>query len=108
MPPTYLESEASATLIGRSEIQRREKYMQMLGKEHPLMSLIEQCLHHNQSKRPDSFWLTQQFKDDISYSKRILDVAKEVCIHCSYISLFDPIIIDPDLIFMAIKWKGWE
>ena len=37
-----------------TEIQRREKYLKRLGKDHPLMGLIQKCLNNLPSERPDA------------------------------------------------------
>ena len=56
LPPTYLDAE-SGVLIARTELQRRSEYMgriniQLRG-DHPLIRLIQQCLHNGPHKRPN-------------------------------------------------------
>ena len=61
LPPTYLD-EISGLLVARTELQRRSGYMagvnqqlracgQLRG-DHPLIRLIQQCLHNGPHKRP--------------------------------------------------------
>ena len=61
LPPTYLD-ERSGLLVARTELQRRSGYMagvnqqlracgQLRG-DHPLIRLIQQCLHNGPHKRP--------------------------------------------------------
>ena len=61
LPPTYLD-EISGLLVARTELQRRSGYMagvnqqlracgQLRG-DHPLIKLIQQCLHNGPHKRP--------------------------------------------------------
>ena len=56
-------NEETGTIVGRSEMQRRGRYMQnvntqlrtcgqLLG-DHPLIRLIQQCLHNSARKRPN-------------------------------------------------------
>ena len=62
LAPTYLD-EASGLLVARTELQRRGRYManvnaqlpacgQLRG-DHPLIRLIQQCLHNGPHKRPN-------------------------------------------------------
>ena len=41
-------------LIGVSEFDRREEYINLVGNEHPLMTLIQGCLSNSPSHRPTS------------------------------------------------------
>ena len=54
-PATYFEDEKNDT-VARTEIERRREYMgnikKELGGEHPLIWLIQQCLHNGPHKRP--------------------------------------------------------
>ena len=59
---TYFDEEKKM-VIGRTELQRRGKYMRnvntrlhacgQLGVDHPLIRLIQQCLHNSARKRPN-------------------------------------------------------
>ena len=54
LPPSYCDS--SGKLCARSEVKRREKFVdvakQVLSENHPLLTLIKQCLHNNPARRP--------------------------------------------------------
>ena len=60
LEPTYHASDSSDELIARSEVDRRELYLEQLekifvlldGREHPLVQLLKQCLKNNPSQRP--------------------------------------------------------
>ena len=41
-------------LVGVTEFDRREEYINLIGNEHPLMTLIRQCLSNSPSHRPTS------------------------------------------------------
>ena len=41
-------------LVAVSEFDRREEYVNMIGNEHPLMTLIQECLSNSSSHRPTS------------------------------------------------------
>ena len=59
--PTYVD-ENSGLLVARTELQRRSKYMRYVNEQlracgqlrgdHPLIRLIQQCLHNLPAKRP--------------------------------------------------------
>ena len=61
LEPNYYD-EKSGMLLGRTELQRRSEYMQyvneqlracgQLRRDHPLIRLIQQCLHNLPAKRP--------------------------------------------------------
>lgn len=54
-------------LLARTEVQRRGEYIQslhrQLGDQHPLVQLVEQCLHNTASRRPSAQELLQQLED---------------------------------------------
>ena len=62
LAPNYLD-EASGLLVARTELQRRSEYMAdvnaqlracgQLCRDHPLIRLIQQCLHNGPHKRPN-------------------------------------------------------
>ena len=41
-------------VIGVTEFGRREEYINLIGNEHPLMTLIQECLSNSPSHRPTS------------------------------------------------------
>ena len=55
LPPTYVDHD-SGNLIVRTELERRGVYMKkvynLLRKDHPLVRMIELCLHNDPDKRP--------------------------------------------------------
>ena len=54
LPPSYYDS--SGKLCARSEVKRRERFVeaakQLLSENHPLLTLIKQCLHNKPTQRP--------------------------------------------------------
>ena len=54
LPATYYSNTGGKRkqLVARSEVERREKYFDMLGHQHPLAMLIEQCLDNEPEERP--------------------------------------------------------
>ena len=74
LPSTYPDPSDADSLKARSEVQRREPYMvklyKELGKEHPLVKLIRQCLHNAAECRPNAA--------DVMKILEGLDVEKEV------------------------------
>ena len=56
LAPTYLDEE-TGLLIARTELQRREVYMQKIynqfREDHPLVQMIKQSLHNGPRKRPN-------------------------------------------------------
>ena len=62
LAPTYFD-ESKGMVIGRTELQRRSEYMKNINTQlrtcgqlrgnHPLIQLIQQCLHNSASKRPN-------------------------------------------------------
>ena len=47
-------------LVGVSEFDRREEYINLIGNEHPLMTLIQGCLSNSPSYRPTSLEVHQR------------------------------------------------
>ena len=74
LPSTYTDPKNPDNLKARSEVQRREPFMMKLykelGKEHPLVKLIRQCLHNAAECRPNAA--------DVMKILEGLDVEKEV------------------------------
>ena len=59
MSSTYYDPNNPDNILARSEVQRRELYLERLeaqvGQPHPLLvQLIRQCLHNALEKRPSS------------------------------------------------------
>ena len=61
---TYPDPENRYRLLARSELEHRRDYIQqlngMLGKEHPLVQLVCQCLHNISDQRPPAGELLKQ------------------------------------------------
>ena len=51
--PNHVSPEDPNQLVPLSEAERREEYLQGMGKEHPLKQLILECLSNNPGDRPD-------------------------------------------------------
>ena len=64
LPHTYPDPDNPGRLLGRSEVERRTDYIQLLyeqlGEEHPLLQLVCQCLHNIPAQRPFAEELLQQ------------------------------------------------
>lgn len=58
--PTRKES---GRLIAVSEAERRKKYLQIIGHDHPLMNLILKCIDNDQKLRPPTKRIVQELKD---------------------------------------------
>lgn len=58
LPATYIQDNTSKRLYARSELERREVYIeslhQILGQDHPLTQMIKQCLSNVPSERPNA------------------------------------------------------
>ena len=58
LEPNYTDPENPDRLVGRSEVERREQYFQLLdrriidGQRHPCVQLMKDCLHNSPSRRP--------------------------------------------------------
>ena len=58
LEPTYSDSENQDNLLARSEIERRQVYIDQLGTtlpsggNHPLVQLVKHCLKNTASQRP--------------------------------------------------------
>ena len=52
--PTYIDSDGN--FVGRTEVERRidhiQQIQQQLGHQHPIVQMIERCLHNNPRHRP--------------------------------------------------------
>lgn len=58
LPPTYADPKSPGKVLGRSEIERRQTYLDKLHKKfasgHDMSSLIQQCLNNNPQLRPSA------------------------------------------------------
>ena len=57
--PTHLQE---GLLHPRSEAERREKYLQAIGNDHPAMRLILQCIANKPQQRPTATNISQEIK----------------------------------------------
>ena len=66
LPHTYPDPDNPGRLLGRSEVERRTDYIQLLreqlGEEHPFLQLVCQCLHNTPAQRPSAGELLQQLE----------------------------------------------
>ena len=75
-----------SSLVGRSEVERRGEYIDiMIGglngdANHPLVMLVKECLANEPEKRPTAEEIVQRLQQK-GYSKKLLHVAREVCIY---------------------------
>ena len=55
-PEPHLEqvSVKDGKMVPFSEAERRENYLKIMGKDHPLMDLVLKCIHNDPSKRADA------------------------------------------------------
>ena len=58
--PTRIESSG---LVAVSEAKRRQKYLEVVGQNHPLMSLILKCIDNNPKSRPSAKEIVEQIKE---------------------------------------------
>ena len=66
----------SGKLIPVSELKRREKFIQMIGSDHPLMELIEKCLDNNPKKRAHADEMVKYLAPLVSDQLCQLDILK--------------------------------
>ena len=58
LEPTYTEPENRGRLLGRSEVKRRQQYIEQLedsflrGGRHPFVLLVKRCLQNEPQERP--------------------------------------------------------
>ena len=66
LPYTYPDPDNPGRVCGRSDVERRMDYIQplqeQLGKQHPLLQLVCQCLHNEPAQRPSAMELLQELK----------------------------------------------
>ena len=59
MPSTYFNPDNDQEIIGRSEVERRKVYIELMESMHAtflstLVELVKQCLHNNPRQRPST------------------------------------------------------
>ncbi len=63
---TYPDPQNRRRIIGRSEVERRGRYIgglrQLLGGRHPLVQLVERCLDNDPTYRPSAMEVLQQLE----------------------------------------------
>ena len=66
LPHTYPDPDNPGRLVGRSEVERRADYIQLLreqlGEQHSFLQLVCQCLHNTPAQRPSAENLLQQLE----------------------------------------------
>jgi len=66
LPSTYPHADNPERIIGRSEVERRSNYIQLLhgqlGEQHPLVQLVHQCLQNAPARRPSAEELLRQLE----------------------------------------------
>jgi len=66
LPSTYPHADNPERIIGRSEVERRSDYIQLLhgqlGEHHPLVQLVHQCLQNAPARRPSAEEVLRQLE----------------------------------------------
>ena len=66
LPCPYEDPQNPDHLLARSEVERRNEYIQLLHgqlpEQHPLVQLVHQCLHNTPARRPSAEELLQQLE----------------------------------------------
>jgi len=66
LPSTYPHPDNPERIIGRSEVERRSDYIQLLhgqlGGQHPLVQLVHQCLQNAPARRPSAEEVLRQLE----------------------------------------------
>ena len=67
LPSTHPDPGSPGRVLGRSEVERRERYFtelqQQLGEGHPLEGLIKECLDNSPSRRPTAEQLLSRLEE---------------------------------------------
>ena len=66
--PTRVDPRNRKRVIGLTEVERREKYFQQVGGDHPLVELIRGCLDNDPPQRPDAVRILGRLRQVISQS----------------------------------------
>lgn len=72
LPPSFCNEDGE--LIAYTEAKRREKLLDKIGVDHPLMDLIKRCIDNSPKKRPHASDIVQQLEellDDMSHGTRL-------------------------------------
>ena len=84
LQPTFKKGESSLVREGRSEVERRGEYVNILvgglsdDENHPLVVLVKECLANEPEERPTAEEIIRRLQQK-GYSKQLIHVAKEVC-----------------------------
>ena len=66
LPPNFPDPDNPDRLMGRSEVERRREFVQLLHEQlpeqHPLVQLVHQCLQNDPARRPSTEELLQQLE----------------------------------------------
>ena len=60
--PTYINPQNRAQLLGVSEAERRDEYLQDIGNAHPLMDLILRCVSNDPRQRATAAQMVQRME----------------------------------------------
>ena len=83
-----------ASLAGRSEVERRKDYINILigglngneNQDHPLVVLVKECLANEPEERPTADEVFRRLHEQQKgYSKQLIHVVKKVYIKVAYI-----------------------
>jgi serine/threonine protein kinase len=79
--PTYLGRDG--LFYARTEVERREQYLQAIGNDHPAMKLILQCISNDPQQRPTATKISQEIKRICQYDGKcsIIDIIVLSCNH---------------------------
>ena len=65
LPPTFTGSDGR--ICGQSEVDRRAKYLEPIGIDHPAMKLILKCIANDPQERPTAIDISHQIKRICQY-----------------------------------------
>lgn len=75
--------ENTDELIAYTEVERRMKFIEDIGLDHPLISLIKRCLHNNPVLRPNA--------SDIAETVMAVMVCQLIMLHENHVFIFNPL-----------------
>ena len=119
LPPTYSDPDKPGNLLGRSEVERRTDYIELLhkqlGKQHSLSQLVCQCLQNDPADRPSAEELLQQLetvRPQGAYGSLKMEMAKLQVIMMSVLRMETEVgEVDKDIflyIKILLKEQGYE